>query len=56
MNITFSELKGESMKRSHWKELLTQLRIKINFNDLTLNHLWQADLIRHDKAVKDILN
>ena len=44
------------MKPRHWKELLTQLKVKTNFNDLTLNHLWVADLIKNDKIAKDILN
>ena len=54
-NLTISELKSEAMKPRHWKDLMTKLRIKMNFNDLCLNHLWQADLIKHDKEVKEVL-
>lgn len=56
VNLLFVELKSEAMKTRHWKDLLKQLKIKIQFNDLLLNHLWQADLIKNDKCVKDILN
>ena len=56
VNLVFVELKSEAMKSRHWKDLLRQLKIKIQFNDLTLNHLWQADLMKNDKAVKDIMN
>lgn len=49
VNAVYSDLKSEAMKPRHWKELLIQLKIKINFNDLSLNHLWTADLIKNDK-------
>ncbi len=54
-NVIFNDLKSEAMKPRHWKDLLIQLKIKTNFNDLTLNHLWQADLIKNDKPVKTVL-
>jgi dynein heavy chain 1 len=44
------------MKPRHWKQLLTKLKIKVGFNDLTLNNLWQADLIKNHKVVAEILN
>ena len=56
VNLTLSELKSEAMKPRHWKDMLMKLRIKISFNDLTLNHLWQADLLKNDKDVKEVLN
>jgi dynein heavy chain 1 len=56
MNITMGELKSEAMKPRHWKDLLHKLKISCSFNELTLNHLWIADLIKNDKHVKDILN
>ena len=56
VNGTLGELKSEAMKPRHWKELLKRLRIKVSFNELTLNHLWIADLIKNDKDVKEVLN
>jgi hypothetical protein len=44
------------MKPRHWKDLLKRLRIKASFNELNLNHLWIADLIKNDKEVKEVLN
>lgn len=44
------------MKPRHWKQLLTKLRIKVKFNDLTLGNLWQADLVKNNKIVAEILN
>mmetsp|Transcript_10644 Transcript_10644/g.10737 ORF Transcript_10644/g.10737 Transcript_10644/m.10737 type:complete len:151 (+) Transcript_10644:4150-4602(+) len=56
VNGTLSELKSDAMKPRHWKDLLIQLKIKMHFNDLYLSHLWQADLIKNDKVVRDILS
>lgn len=50
-----SDLKSEAMKPRHWKELMQKLRLKIPFPDLTLSHLWQADLVKNTKAVADIM-
>ena len=55
MHNTVADLKGEAMKSRHWKKLLTQLQINIQFNDLALLDLWNADLIVHKVAVSDIM-
>ncbi len=56
VNTTIGELKSEAMKPRHWKDLLAKLRIQVSFNELTLNHLWIADLNKNEKIVKEILN
>ena len=56
VNATFLELKSEAMKPRHWKQMMQRLKIKVNFNDLTLSHLWHADLIKHHKIVNEILS
>lgn len=56
VNALFVELKSEAMKPRHWKNLLTKLKIKVQFKDLTLNHLWLADLIKNNKVVVEILS
>ena len=45
------------MKPRHWKDLLRKLRIKASFNELTISHLWIADILRNDndKALKEVL-
>ena len=55
MHNTVADLKGEAMKSRHWKKLLTQLQIKIQFNDLALLDLWNVNLIVHKVAVSDIM-
>jgi dynein heavy chain 1 len=56
MNITIVELRSDAMKPRHWKALLSKLKINLSYNDLYINTLWKADLQKHDKAVKDIMN
>lgn len=56
VNLTLTELKSEAMKPRHWKDLLQRLRIKCSFNDLALSHLWNADLLKHDKEVKEVMS
>jgi len=56
VNDTMAELRSDAMKSRHWKDLQTRLRIKVPFNDLSLSHLWQADLLKHNKTVSDILS
>lgn len=55
VNDIFSDLRDDSMKQKHWKELMQKLQIKIKFNDLTLGDLWNADLLGRNKIVSDVL-
>jgi dynein heavy chain 1 len=49
------DLKGEAMKSRHWTRLLRQLRIKIQFSELTLKDLWVADVISNKVMIGDIM-
>jgi dynein heavy chain 1 len=44
------------MKPRHWKRLLAKLKIGVKFTDLVLGNLWQADLVKNNKAVAEILS
>jgi len=55
MNKKIMELKEESMKPRHWKQLLSKLGLKISQNEVTFNVLWTADLNRNENTVRDIL-
>ena len=55
MHNSIIEVKSEAMKPKHWKMLLTKLNIKIPQSDLTVWNLWEADLVKHDQIVKDIM-
>ena len=55
-NALFLDLKSEAMKPRHWKTLLSKLKIKEAFNDITLGHLWQANLLKNVKALNEIMS
>ena len=56
MNKKISDLKEESMKPRHWKQLLSKLGLKVSQNEVTFNILWTADLNRNENTVRDILS
>ena len=56
VNHLFLELKSEAMKPRHWKKLLNMLKIKVHFQDLILLNLWQADLIKNNKVLNEVLS
>lgn len=56
MNRVIGELKSEAMKQRHWKDLLQKLALKqVGFNELTVAHLVNADLLKCEKVVNDVL-
>ena len=55
VNDILSDLRTDSMKPKHWKDLLAKLKITIKYNDLQLTDLWCADLLGRNKAVQDVL-
>jgi len=55
VNDIFQELKSDAMKPRHWRMLLSKLNIQVKFTDLTLNNLWEADLIKNSIKVNTIM-
>lgn len=55
MNQIVIELKSEALKERHWKQMMKQLRVNWTLTDLTLGQVWDADLVRHEAAIKDIM-
>lgn len=49
------ELKSEALKERHWKQLTKKLNVRWVLSDLTLGHVWDVDLIRHEPIVRDII-
>ena len=50
-----TDLKSEALKDRHWKELRKRLRLNVVMAELTLGHIWDADLQRNEAAVKDVI-
>jgi hypothetical protein len=55
MNQIVIELKSEALKERHWKQMMKQLKVNWTLTDLTLGQVWDADLVRHEAAIKDIM-
>ncbi|KAJ3385444.1 hypothetical protein HDU84_002244 [Entophlyctis sp. JEL0112] len=51
-----SELKSEALRERHWKPLLKILGLeKLLMADFTIGHLWDSDLKKNDRGIKDIV-
>lgn len=55
MNILITELKSEAVKDRHWRQLMRELHVNWNLSELTLGHVWDADLIRQEVVIRDVL-
>ncbi|CAJ0934537.1 unnamed protein product, partial [Mesorhabditis belari] len=55
MNMLITELKSEALKERHWRLLMKELHVNWNLQDLTLGQIWDADIQRHESAIKQIL-
>ncbi|CAJ0587193.1 unnamed protein product, partial [Mesorhabditis spiculigera] len=55
VNLLIAELKSEALKERHWRQLMKELRVTWNLQDLTLGQVWDADVQRHEAAIKNIL-
>ncbi|KAJ3071427.1 hypothetical protein HDU98_005356 [Podochytrium sp. JEL0797] len=51
-----TELKSEALRERHWKPLLKILGLEhLLMADLTVGHLWDASLSKHDRAIREIV-
>ncbi|XP_078728003.1 cytoplasmic dynein 1 heavy chain 1-like isoform X1 [Lampetra fluviatilis] len=55
VNVMVVELKSEALKDRHWKQLMKRLRVSWVLSELTLGHIWEADLQKNEAIVKDVL-
>lgn len=55
MNMIVVELKSDALKERHWKQLMKELRVSWNLSELTLGQVWDADLLRYESAIKQVL-
>ena len=55
MTITINNLKAETFKERHWKELLKKINVKKSQNDLTIGELWRLDLNKYHKIIDALL-
>uniref|UniRef100_A0AC34GH17 Dynein heavy chain linker domain-containing protein n=1 Tax=Panagrolaimus sp. ES5 TaxID=591445 RepID=A0AC34GH17_9BILA len=55
MNLLVVELKSEALKERHWKQIMKELHVNWNLSDLQLGQVWDADLLRHENGIKQVL-
>lgn len=55
MNMIVVELKSDALKERHWKQLMKELRVLWNLSELTLGQVWDANLLRYESAIKQVL-
>lgn len=49
------ELKSDALKERHWRQLCRALKVEWALSDLTLGQVWDADLLRNEHTVKDVV-
>ncbi|ODM96402.1 Dynein heavy chain, cytoplasmic [Orchesella cincta] len=55
VNTLIIELKSEALKERHWKSLMKSLRVNWVLSELTLGQVWDVDLQRNEKILRDII-
>ena len=55
MTITINNLKSETFKDRHWKELLRKINVKKSQNDLTIGEIWRLDLGKYAHVIDTLL-
>uniref|UniRef100_A0A0G4FLJ2 Dynein heavy chain, cytoplasmic n=1 Tax=Chromera velia CCMP2878 TaxID=1169474 RepID=A0A0G4FLJ2_9ALVE len=56
VNRLITEMKTEALKERHWKSVAAKLRLTVPVQDLTLGHLWEADITHHEHEIKEVLS
>ena len=56
MNMLIVELKADYLKDRHWKSLMKKLRVNWVMSDLTLGHVWDIDLSKHENDIREVLS
>ena len=55
MNVLITELKSDAVKDRHWRTLTRKLNVAWQLAELTLGQLWDADLIKNETSVREVL-
>ena len=55
-NVIIVDLRTDAMKERHWRQVFQKLAIKKSINDMILGDMWNADLTKHEKYVREVIN
>ena len=50
-----SDLRSDAMKERHWRDLSRKLATTWSFAELTLGHIWDVDIHKHENIFKDVI-
>jgi dynein heavy chain 1 len=54
-NKHITNLKSDSLKERHWKQLIRELGVDWVFADMTLGDVWDVDMTKNDKKLGEIM-
>lgn len=55
VNLIIHDLRSDAMKDRHWKELMKRLKVRWTLSDLTLGHVWDADIKKNEGVFKEVI-
>jgi len=55
LNKLVGDLKTDALKERHWKQISQTLKLTLPFNELSLGHLWDSNLEKHQTTIKEVL-
>jgi len=57
VNVLVTDLKSDALRERHWRQLFQRLRVEGRFiyADMTLGNLWDLDLQKNEKEVRDVI-
>ena len=55
VNYLLIELRSEALKPRHWEIISKRMKMSFVVNDMTLGSIWDADIVQHEAAVKEII-
>ena len=56
INNLITDLRTDAIKERHWRQILSKLQIRKGINEIILGDLWNCDIARHEKYLRDIIN
>lgn len=57
LNLLVTDLKSESLRDRHWRQIFKLLKLegRVTMSELTLGHLWDADLKKNEPGLRDVI-
>eukprot|EP00919_Chromeraceae_sp_WS-2016_P001806 GHVR01004377.1.p1 GENE.GHVR01004377.1~~GHVR01004377.1.p1 ORF type:complete len:4168 (-),score=965.61 GHVR01004377.1:131-12634(-) len=56
VNKLIQAMKTDALKERHWKLIAQKLKLDVSVHELSLGHLWEADITSHEKVINELLS